>query len=430
MKKTGVFVFIFISLTLLCLANTLTVQPQITWTYTTINADGSIDPTTAPIARSGNNFTLTGDIENIILLERNNTILDCAKHNIQGIMGPLPIQVGFDYVTDTSTNITIVNAVINNGAGILWYGSLANGFIANNTLNNSSYGINLGARTSQLIIYGNRVANTTYLSDIMAVDSVILGNTILGGQHPGIEGGYSNVIVGNYIMGINGSAIAFGMSSDNDTIVGNQIENNMYAVSTFNVVGNEEFNEPSTFYYNNFVNNTQNLYSTTIVTYVAVNFWDNSTTGNYWSDYNGTDANSDGLGDTPYFLDPYGNQDNHPLMTQVNISEILLKMLPTFNLEIPEYPLPSPFPSPTPTHSPTLTPSPTPTPSPSPSPSPTATPSPSPSPTTSPSPTPSLEPQTKPFPTTLIIAASVTAIVVVIAGLLVYFKKRKGAQKS
>jgi len=45
------------------------------------------------------------------------------------------------------------------------------------------------------------------------------------------------------------------------------------------------------------------------------NIWDNGypSGGNYWSDYEGVDANGDGIGDTPYIIDDE-NQDNYPLM--------------------------------------------------------------------------------------------------------------------
>jgi nitrous oxidase accessory protein NosD len=44
-----------------------------------------------------------------------------------------------------------------------------------------------------------------------------------------------------------------------------------------------------------------------------VHTWDNGKEGNYWSDYNGTDGNHDGIGDTPYVVDVL-NQDRYPLM--------------------------------------------------------------------------------------------------------------------
>jgi len=52
----------------------------------------------------------------------------------------------------------------------------------------------------------------------------------------------------------------------------------------------------------------------------AINIWDNGSEGNYWSNYNGTDSNGDGVGDTPYVIDE-NNQDNYPLMEQFIIPE-------------------------------------------------------------------------------------------------------------
>jgi hypothetical protein len=40
---------------------------------------------------------------------------------------------------------------------------------------------------------------------------------------------------------------------------------------------------------------------------------DNGIGGNYWSGYNGTDSDQDGIGDTPYIIDE-NNTDHYPLM--------------------------------------------------------------------------------------------------------------------
>jgi len=43
----------------------------------------------------------------------------------------------------------------------------------------------------------------------------------------------------------------------------------------------------------------------------------NTINKNYWSNYTGLDANNDGIGDTPHIIDEY-NQDNYPLMTLIS----------------------------------------------------------------------------------------------------------------
>jgi hypothetical protein len=79
--------------------------------------------------------------------------------------------------------------------------------------------------------------------------------------------------------------------------------------------------------------------------------WDNRTTGNYWGNYNGTDDNGDGIGDTPYIIIGYkwdtdfddfvsfvSDQDNYPLMNPIEIVEfpswIILLLVLTATLVI------------------------------------------------------------------------------------------------
>lgn len=59
-----------------------------------------------------------------------------------------------------------------------------------------------------------------------------------------------------------------------------------------------------------------------------VDFWDNGEEGNYWADYNGTDANRDGVGDTPYVIDG-ANVDNYPLMFPFDIENNTVVLPPT-----------------------------------------------------------------------------------------------------
>jgi parallel beta-helix repeat protein len=99
-------------------------------------------------------------------------------------------------------------------------------------------------------------------------------------------------------------------SSNRNHIVKNNITNCNIGISIFSSNNN-------TIVGNNFVDNykqfSQEHYTTQwpIDTYYQSvnNNWD----GNYWTGYNGTDTNLDGIGDTPFVLDD-ANQDNLPLM--------------------------------------------------------------------------------------------------------------------
>jgi len=68
---------------------------------------------------------------------------------------------------------------------------------------------------------------------------------------------------------------------------------------------------------NRFVDNLRQLSGCVCIDYNTTepkHYWDNGNLGNFWSDYNGTDTNGDGIGDTPYVIDPL-NLDRYPLAT-------------------------------------------------------------------------------------------------------------------
>jgi parallel beta-helix repeat protein len=108
----------------------------------------------------------------------------------------------------------------------------------------------------------------------------------------------SNVIYSNNI------AINLTESSTSNIIYNNIISNNYCGINMTNSNGN-------TIYWNSFIDNT---YAQVITSNSIDNTWDNGYEGNYWSNYAGTDADGDGIGDTPHIIDG-DNQDNYPLMS-------------------------------------------------------------------------------------------------------------------
>jgi parallel beta-helix repeat protein len=91
-------------------------------------------------------------------------------------------------------------------------------------------------------------------------------------------------------------------------ISGNGITNNTLGIHLTYAGQND-------FYHNNFDNEEQ----VDCYWMASRNTWDNGypSGGNYWSDYAGTDANLDGIGDTPYIIDVHYDPnitDHYPLM--------------------------------------------------------------------------------------------------------------------
>jgi parallel beta-helix repeat protein len=114
--------------------------------------------------------------------------------------------------------------------------------------------------------------------------------------------------------GSSGSDVGIKVTSNNNTITGNNVSNNRGGICLSSSSNNK-------IYFNNFINNTYsvksrgstNIWNSPLeITYTYDGTTYKSYLGNYWSDYGGTDAEGDGIGDTHYSID--SKSDDYPLI--------------------------------------------------------------------------------------------------------------------
>jgi parallel beta-helix repeat protein len=281
-----------------------------------IRADGSIDPPTAPISHAGNVYTLNGNISsatdaNGIVIERDNIILDGSGYTLQASGGS-----GSGISLVDRSYVTVRNAKIkgyHNGLGL---GGSSNNGIIGNYMANEIYGITL-YNSSANIIAGNTLVNTgCCIMGYSSTNNSIVDNKVVDsgiGIWLNSLSNYNNVVLNTLVN--SGIGIDLLDSSDN-IIVGNTVANNYAGIELAELY---YYTYGNSLYHNNFMNNTnQALLSLSFSEVGPTNIWDNGypSGGNYWSDYNGTDSDLDGIGDSSYVIhsDIQDNQDRYPLM--------------------------------------------------------------------------------------------------------------------
>jgi parallel beta-helix repeat protein len=286
-----------------------------------IRADGSIDPVDAPISTFDNvTYTLIGNIASIdhgMVVERDDIVVDGAGYSVIGS------GIGQGITLIDRSNVTMRNITIRNFAsGIYLDSSVNNTLSGNNVVANSNYGIFLYSSSGNNVLSGNNVANNLNAIRLISSNNNVLSGNNVANNYYGIylHSSSNSVFSGNNVTANNGAGIGLD-SSPYNTLFGNNLANNRYGFNLY-------LSYDNMFYHNNFIDNTQHVY----VESDDLNVWDDGypSGGNYWSDYNGTDANHDGIGGTPYVIDAY-NSDEYPLMVPHVIPEFpSLLILPLF----------------------------------------------------------------------------------------------------
>lgn len=268
------------------------------------------------------------------------------------ISGNMFARNGGPFHFDGSGHIILDNDFVNNTAyGLLFSGASDSVAVGNRFSENFDAALIL--RGSRNVIADNNITDTkksivdrAYAIDAFEVsESTIRGNTIIGNEDGVILHRFANSTFSNNCLKDNGETALYMLASNdsvfsqnhisgsseygvkiwyssNNKFVENDFENNNVGISSQHSQGNEIF-------HNNFVNNSQGA-----ETIYSVDYWTDTfpSGGNYWSDYNGTDANHDGIGDTPYIIDA-NNADNYPLMTQYIIPEFpMFLILPFYTI--------------------------------------------------------------------------------------------------
>ena len=267
-KKVFLTVFLLLSLSFLILVGTARSQSSITTIF--IQSDGNVVPQNVPIQRDGDTYTFNGNVYDPILIQKSNITLDGAGYSLIGTLSE-----------EQKNSEPILGLGPNTTFSILYV-----------------IGIDLDKNVSGVTIKNVNIGNFSVGIYVRTTHNTLINNKI------------SDNIVGILLSG------------SSDTIGKNYIDNNKQGLFFgFQQINGSANNIPSDIKVslNSFVNNTQQLSGCVCKQY---NFseikhsWDDGKQGNYWSDYNGTDNDHDGIGDTPFIIDVL-NQDRYPLTQSV-----------------------------------------------------------------------------------------------------------------
>ena len=198
---------------------------------------------------------------------------------------------GFGAVSISANDVCVYGFTITNGYPGVYFGGCSGGYLIGNYITGNSYaGVRI-SQSSYLEIHHNLISTADGSGVLLdSLGTMPTYNTISDNR-------ISDCYVGLNVLGGHYNIIT------RNSVVNNQDGIDIYAHAGANII-----------FHNSFVTNTASQARDGSVGGCS---WDDGvSTGNYWSDYIGQDANADGIGDTPYLV-PNGRQDNYPYMAIV-----------------------------------------------------------------------------------------------------------------
>jgi parallel beta-helix repeat protein len=266
----------------------------------------------------------------VLVNTMSSTISDCSGHiylresnkNILTDDTPFSIQLynsSFNQIVNnqlTACHFCPSNEPYPGDSAVQLYGVSTNNSISANTFTNNSCAIKFGGYSGD-VAANNEVYCNNFVNDSDGVISNNPQNSIYNNKFCGCLTAISIYSSSNkiYQNTIQSCHTALSVMDNANTVFKNQILNCSLGLSIWGA-------QDTVIYNNDFINNKQQVSildqylfdSNIIIAYASNNIFSfGSSGGNYWSDYNGSDSNRDGFGDTPYYV--YGNiTDSHPLI--------------------------------------------------------------------------------------------------------------------
>ncbi|MEA2054570.1 MAG: PKD domain-containing protein [Candidatus Thermoplasmatota archaeon] len=147
-------------------------------------------------------------------------------------------------------------------------------------------------------------------------------NCSIYGNNNGMVFSYSlyNVIRDNNVSGNSVHGLKLQEFSNNNTILYNSFENNIYGLYANQSLDND-------IYLNNFLNNTVHAYDS------GMDNWDSGSIGNYWDDQEFEDNDFNGIGDSSYNIPGGINVDHYPLIRMVGLPVAYFTYIPSGGID-------------------------------------------------------------------------------------------------